>query len=734
MSPPTERKALPTAVTFDVEPVRLSPLYRLGLMVVAVAMLLLPLIYLGLVGVVGYLTWYHTLNNHVILAGGGGIGRVVAYVGPIVVGSLGVLFMVKPLFAPKRDALPPRTVSRDEQPLLHAYVEALCASLGAPMPRRIDVDMQVNASASFRRGVGSFLGNDLVLTLGLPLTAGMSLGQLTGVLAHEFGHFTQGMAMRFSYVIGSVNHWFARVVFERDAWDERLERWIQESSTGWGTTILAVSKGFIWLSRKVLWLLMHVGGVVSGFMSRQMEYNADLHQARVSGADLFRETHLRLPLLGAAWSQTTGYLGEMWRERRLVDDVVALFLVEVRRLSDEPEVMEQIEASVKEQETGTFDTHPSTGDRIRAIEKGSHQPRLVDPRSASILFEDFEELCAESTRAFYEVALGEPAEELHLIPVVQAVADLDGRIESGKALSAWFQEPDLLSLGLAPSHPVQPSGDVPAAAAELEELRDRMAEAGEKVRDVIRRLDEVAGSRTAAAIYVRTLDAGLGKNAVRLDPLRLEPDEDPVEHLVSVATELRSLRGELEEEVEVATQRMDVALAVASSDQVGARISRCSDALGRLPQLSQAARSIADVWSDLRVINRMLPELGVLMQIAGSRVEPGPLLDQLTDVWTELHRRLSDLHRRLEGVAYPYDHAEAGVRIGAYAIPELSPEPGPEIGAQASEASQAINALYARIWADLAALALEVEELVGVRPGDAGGSEASEDRKDRTAS
>jgi hypothetical protein len=65
-------------------------------------------------------------------------------------------------------------------------------------------------------------GNDLVLTIGMPLVAGMSLRQFAGVLAHEFGHFSQGAGMRLSFIIRSINLWFMRVVYERDDWDERL--------------------------------------------------------------------------------------------------------------------------------------------------------------------------------------------------------------------------------------------------------------------------------------------------------------------------------------------------------------------------------------------------------------------------------------------------------------------------------------------------------------------------------
>ena len=55
----------------------------------------------------------------------------------------------------------------------------------------------------------------MVLLIGLPLAAGLSLRQFAGVLAHEFGHFSQGFGMRLTYVIRSINIWFMRVVYER---------------------------------------------------------------------------------------------------------------------------------------------------------------------------------------------------------------------------------------------------------------------------------------------------------------------------------------------------------------------------------------------------------------------------------------------------------------------------------------------------------------------------------------
>lgn len=73
-------------------------------------------------------------------------------------------------------------------------------------------------------------GNDLVLTIGMPLVLGLSLRQFAGVLAHEFGHFSQGAGMRLTFIIRTISVWFTRVVYERD--QEKITEMIEQSETG----------------------------------------------------------------------------------------------------------------------------------------------------------------------------------------------------------------------------------------------------------------------------------------------------------------------------------------------------------------------------------------------------------------------------------------------------------------------------------------------------------------------
>ncbi len=164
--------------------------------------------------------------------------------------------------------------------------------------------------------------------------AGFTLRQFTGVLAHEFGHFSQGAGMRLSVLIRSINLWFARVVYERDEWDQTLLGW-SSPSNGAGMIFGLAIRGAVWLTRRVLWVLMHVGHLVSGFLSRQMEFDADRYQARMVGGKALATTLEQVNFLSFAYQAAHADLSNHWRERRLPDDLAKLVLVKHSEFGDE---------------------------------------------------------------------------------------------------------------------------------------------------------------------------------------------------------------------------------------------------------------------------------------------------------------------------------------------------------------------------------------------------------------
>ena len=160
----------------SIQPVATGIGYRISLATVAFLMVLLPIVYLGIIASVawGWWWWLHDpagLFSHRVRGAKDGLGTLILFLSPLVVGGVIVLFMLKPLFARSGRRSQPLTVDPEREPGLFAVVHRLCDGVGAPRPTAIQVTSEVNASASFRRGWRSFFGNDLVLTIGLPLVA-----------------------------------------------------------------------------------------------------------------------------------------------------------------------------------------------------------------------------------------------------------------------------------------------------------------------------------------------------------------------------------------------------------------------------------------------------------------------------------------------------------------------------------------------------------------------------------
>ena len=157
-------------------PTKLSLSYNLGLFFVTISMIILPLIYLSLITATGWTVYKYASDWGQSGESLDGLGSILVYFTPIICGSILCFFMIKPLFA--RKAADPGLIKLNSQdePFIFEYVAALCQRVGAPMPREIIVNCEVNASASFRKGLLSiFSKGDLCLTIGLPLVSGMPL-------------------------------------------------------------------------------------------------------------------------------------------------------------------------------------------------------------------------------------------------------------------------------------------------------------------------------------------------------------------------------------------------------------------------------------------------------------------------------------------------------------------------------------------------------------------------------
>jgi hypothetical protein len=107
-----------------IEPVKTPLAYRLGLILVAALMVLLPVLYAGLVVLAGYGFWlYVCLVPSLLGKSHGGSYGTVAILAPLGAGIALIAFMLKPLI-PKRRVDPPHLLTREAEPVFFEFADA----------------------------------------------------------------------------------------------------------------------------------------------------------------------------------------------------------------------------------------------------------------------------------------------------------------------------------------------------------------------------------------------------------------------------------------------------------------------------------------------------------------------------------------------------------------------------------------------------------------------------------
>ena len=645
-----------------------SASYHAALILVAGAMVLLPAIYAGLVGATAYGVYYHAVHNLTWLAGGAIKGRIIVYVTPIVIGSIMVVFMLKPFFALRAREREPLLLDRRREPLLFAFMEKICRTVGAPAPGRIQVDCNVNASAG-HLGVVSLVHGQLVLTIGLPLVTGLTLRQFTGVMAHEFGHFSQGAGMRVSNLIRRVNHWLARVVYERDAWDQMLVSWSEDSEDGYMRLLGYLARFFVWLSRGALRLIMIAGHAVSCLLMRQMEYDADVYEIRLGGTETFASTALQLRVLSAATQTAFSELSDSWREGRLAADLPTFI---ARRATEMPAPMlAAVKRSMTMGETGWFDTHPCDRDRLARAREQRQAGIFRMEAPATVLFRNFDELAREATFTFYRETLGDEFSAANLVgnEVLYGHAETEDAAE--RCLVRYGREvvdsepPLFLGIESVPAAPADAAARVAAARHGFETA----LAAAPAVLDKVGKADDMV-RRADLAMRLLQMKATIDARTFNLPTASL----DGAERARRRGLEIRDTHGAAAEAVrEALRQRFVAALAGLRDPALGAGLSDRDAAVARANEELKVLAALENVFP--RVL--ALRDRVVLLATLGSHVPSNPenrsLQSQIESMPGAFHESLSSIRSALARTPYPFDHASGKISVADYALAELPP-------------------------------------------------------------
>lgn len=550
-----------------------------------------------------------------------------------------------------------------------------------------------------------------MLTIGLPLVAGLNLPQFAGVLAHEFGHFSQGAGMRLTYMIRSISFWFTRVVYERDVWDERLVAW----SEGQFSFVFSLARLFVWLTRKILWVLMMLGHAVGGFLLRQMEFDADRYETRLAGSETFEATCRRLLVLNVATQGAHVDLGRFFKEGRLGDNLPKLMLHNVDQIP--AEVLAKLNTAIDESKTGLFDTHPADQERIASARRENAAGVFHADQPASVLFADFTGLSINVTLDFYRAIFGPQFTTIQVLPTERLLVHQGRQVEANKALRRYFQGQFSL---LRPLHlpntwitaPAEPKACVARLKAARQAMLDRLAEYTEAYTEYDK-ADDVVLEAAQADVLIR-VGLPVPENALGV------PMHDCIATRQACNAALgRQYQAEprLAEFERAAGDRLQAALELLQVPQVAARLKDASRWQNEVQKILDALVVVlrhSPTLIELRQAHLGLATLASQLEAHG---KDESLISGLIKRMGEVHRLVLELRSDCEAVAYPFDHAKGSISVGDYVLKALPVEN--DLGSiyeAGEEILGSVYDLYARLVGRLTEIAEKIEKLVGLDP------------------
>ena len=406
-------------------PVRLPWTYRPAAALVLLLALFQPLIYFATMGAVGWGVAVWAVSGLEIVGLGTGpsggyrggvyimLWRLVAYATPLLAGVLVFLILLGSL-APSRSGPRVRAypLARVEHPLIYAYVDKLSDIMGSPRPVRIELSPEANASASFDHDLLWLFRRRLVLTIGATLVAGLSRRELTGVIAHELGHFTQGVGMRSTRLIGGINVWFLRVVYKRGIVDDIVE---DMRDSEWSVPVIMGSfVGLcVWLVRGFIKIMAAGSHLATAALLRRMEFAADRCGARVAGSAASVRSWARIEELSIGFARALEIAGHESGRMRLPDDLSGL----AREIA--PTLGRSGDGFIEghRDEPSVWSTHPATSERVRALVALNERGIVLSDGPAVRLLPGFEQLSRHATRFTLERILGESLGAYRMMPV-----------------------------------------------------------------------------------------------------------------------------------------------------------------------------------------------------------------------------------------------------------------------------------------------------------------------------
>lgn len=210
-------------------------------------------------------------------------------------------------------------ITSNDCPELFAILRELSAKTKCPMPKKVFLTPDVNACVFYNTAFWNiFIPVSKNLEIGAGLLSMTNIDEMRGIIAHEFGHFSQD-----SMKVGSAISITSQIVYNLtngdNMWDKYVvnNRWLINSYTvlfwlilSWGTNVV----------RKAMVFLGKITNKAYFELSRQMEYDADHVAASVVGSPVFASSLRKIDYTSYTHSFAINMAQALYTQGRKVDD------------------------------------------------------------------------------------------------------------------------------------------------------------------------------------------------------------------------------------------------------------------------------------------------------------------------------------------------------------------------------------------------------------------------------
>ena len=515
--------------------------------------------------------------------------------------------------------------------------------------------------------------------------------------------------MRMKRLIAGISVWFTRVVYQRDRLDTFVERLSQALPLRLAIFIY-LFRGVVWLTRRVLWLLMKLGFLVCGLLMREMEFDADRYEARVAGSMVFDSTCRRLQVLGIAHELARDDFHDWHMEGRLCDNLPRLITANIKHLPKE--VLTAIDKTIQEGETGLFDTHPADRERIENAREENAPGVFKSAYPATVLFRDFDAAARGVTWDFYLEMFGSKLKHSDLHAVEKLLAMQEKQIEANKAAKRYFQGIFWSSRPLRlPVVHAQAPPDPAANIAQITQARDSLVAAKQNTKQLLEKHGDFYGQVVQASLMVVAYETGL-----RYDHSDFEFSCNNLNEaqgaLNRASYSMNSIRPQIEAFESLAGQRFIWALQLLFSDHcsgipnVAEMRQRCTVLMGVLSAMLGHHHRVEKIEIDVNVLGFLFVNFDE---------ENRRCFEKLKEVLDGVYQSCIAMLRPLMNIEYPFDHSLGRMSVSRFIIEKFPDEEDlSAIHDTAISIVEKLKIIYVRTVAELCQMAERVETEVGL--------------------